>query len=184
MKLAMIDIAKAASKFYGLDLRALRGESRAQQIYRPRQLAMVLCRDHTGKSLPEIGRFFGNRDHTSVLQAIRDFRTIRYIHADVINDRADILESARQYAGARLAQEREWVENLHMGIPYPPPPDTIARPAARPKTVMAIARALETGVLVRVEHHATYGRRQQPAPPPLPPSAFVIAPERLRAGRA
>ena len=44
---------------------------REPSICYPRQMAMFLAREMTGHSLPSIGRFFGNRDHTTVLHAVR-----------------------------------------------------------------------------------------------------------------
>lgn len=47
------------------------GPSRARRVSWPRQIAMVLVRQCDGRSLPEIGRRFGGRDHTTVLHALR-----------------------------------------------------------------------------------------------------------------
>lgn len=44
---------------------------RTANVVRPRQVAMYLCKQITLKSLPEIGRNFGGRDHTTVLHAVR-----------------------------------------------------------------------------------------------------------------
>jgi len=44
---------------------------RARQVARPRQVAMYLCKKLTSRSLPEIGRKFGGRDHTTVMHAVR-----------------------------------------------------------------------------------------------------------------
>ncbi|HJM60139.1 MAG TPA: helix-turn-helix domain-containing protein, partial [Alphaproteobacteria bacterium] len=44
---------------------------RAQMVARPRQVAMYLAKQLTQRSLPEIGRKFGNRDHTTVMHAVR-----------------------------------------------------------------------------------------------------------------
>ena len=44
---------------------------RSRSIAYPRQIAMYLCRKLTTRSLPQIGKFFGNRDHTTVLYAVR-----------------------------------------------------------------------------------------------------------------
>ena len=44
---------------------------RAQMVARPRQVAMFLSKQLTSRSLPEIGRKFGNRDHTTVMHAIK-----------------------------------------------------------------------------------------------------------------
>ena len=43
---------------------------RARAIARPRQVAMYLAKQLTSRSLPEIGRKFGNRDHTTVMHAV------------------------------------------------------------------------------------------------------------------
>jgi chromosomal replication initiator protein len=44
---------------------------RAREVARPRQVAMYLSKQLTPKSLPDIGRRFGGRDHTTVLHAVR-----------------------------------------------------------------------------------------------------------------
>ncbi|MAI89263.1 MAG: chromosomal replication initiator protein DnaA [Hyphomonadaceae bacterium TMED5] len=49
----------------------LESARRSRSIAYPRQIAMYLCRKMTTRSLPQIGRFFGNRDHTTVLYAVR-----------------------------------------------------------------------------------------------------------------
>ena len=43
---------------------------RARNVARPRQVAMYLAKQLTSRSLPEIGRRFGNRDHTTVMHAV------------------------------------------------------------------------------------------------------------------
>lgn len=59
------------SKHYGLSRRELLGPSRARKITRPRQIAMYLMRMTTNLSSTAIGRAFGGRDHSSVLDAIK-----------------------------------------------------------------------------------------------------------------
>jgi chromosomal replication initiator protein len=44
---------------------------RARNVARPRQVAMYLAKQLTSRSLPEIGRKFGGRDHTTVMHAVR-----------------------------------------------------------------------------------------------------------------
>jgi chromosomal replication initiator protein len=63
--------------------------SRAARVAWPRQVAMYLAREHTGHSLPEIGRAFGGRNHTTVLHACR--RTVRRLQDDP--DAADVVRS-------------------------------------------------------------------------------------------
>ena len=52
-------------------------ERRAVTIARPRQIAMYLAKRLTTRSLPEIGRKFGNRDHSTVIHAVRRIEELR-----------------------------------------------------------------------------------------------------------
>ncbi len=65
------EIQKKTAEFYKLDLRELHSPRRARRVARPRQVAMFLARELTSRSLPDIGRRFGGRDHTTVLHACR-----------------------------------------------------------------------------------------------------------------
>jgi chromosomal replication initiator protein len=64
-------IQQAVAGGFGLSQSSLTGPSRAAAPLRARQLAIYLCREMTDLSLPQIGRLFGGRDHTTVLNAIR-----------------------------------------------------------------------------------------------------------------
>jgi len=71
-KLVTIEnIQKTVSEYYRVRLADLSAKSRSRSIARPRQVAMALSKELTGKSLPEIGQAFGGRDHTTVLHACR-----------------------------------------------------------------------------------------------------------------
>jgi chromosomal replication initiator protein len=65
------DILKMISKHFGVNRTDLLSSRRNRSIVRPRQIGMYLAKNLTSRSLPEIGRRFGNRDHTTVLHAIR-----------------------------------------------------------------------------------------------------------------
>jgi chromosomal replication initiator protein len=65
------EIAKAAARHFRLRLADLRGESRQANMVKARGLAMLLARQQTGMSLQQIGDYFGGRDHTTVLHAVR-----------------------------------------------------------------------------------------------------------------
>lgn len=65
------DIQRIVSKHYNVTKADLLSARRTRTIVRPRQIAMYLAKVLTPRSLPEIGRRFGNRDHTTVLHAVR-----------------------------------------------------------------------------------------------------------------
>ncbi|MBN1522398.1 MAG: chromosomal replication initiator protein DnaA [Candidatus Aureabacteria bacterium] len=64
-------IQEAVADFFKINVQDLRGKKRPRFIAFPRQIAMYLSRKHTDYSLPEIGRYFGGRDHTTVIHAFR-----------------------------------------------------------------------------------------------------------------
>lgn len=68
---SMGEIIRAAARLSGVSVAELLGPCRERRLAYPRQVAMTLCREMTGASLPQIGRRFGGRDHTTVLHAIR-----------------------------------------------------------------------------------------------------------------
>jgi chromosomal replication initiator protein len=70
-KASIEDIQRKIAEFYKLELRDFQSAGRARRIARPRQVAMYLAREITARSLPEIGKRFGGRDHTTVLHACR-----------------------------------------------------------------------------------------------------------------
>jgi chromosomal replication initiator protein len=70
-KTGIEDIQRKTAEFYKLEVRDLHSKERSRRVARPRQVAMYLSRELTMRSLPEIGRRFGNRDHTTVLHACR-----------------------------------------------------------------------------------------------------------------
>lgn len=69
MELRQIKIATA--EHFGIEVSDLVGPSRQRVFSHPRQVAMYVARKRTAKSLPDIGRAFGNRDHTTVMHAQR-----------------------------------------------------------------------------------------------------------------
>ncbi|WP_103074931.1 chromosomal replication initiator protein DnaA [Solilutibacter silvestris] len=69
-------IQKAVADYYGLQTKELTGKKRTRSLARPRQIAMSLARELTDLSLPEIGNAFEGRDHTTVLHACRQIRTL------------------------------------------------------------------------------------------------------------
>lgn len=64
------EIKKKVAEHYSLKVQDLESPNRSRCIVRPRQIAMYLARLLTPRSYPEIGRRFGNRDHTTVMHAV------------------------------------------------------------------------------------------------------------------
>jgi chromosomal replication initiator protein len=63
-------VQKVVADYYGLKVADLKSKSNARNIAVPRQVSMYLCKNLTGASLPEIGREFGGKHHTTVLHSI------------------------------------------------------------------------------------------------------------------
>ncbi|MCP4499025.1 MAG: chromosomal replication initiator protein DnaA [Deltaproteobacteria bacterium] len=76
-------ILKVVATYFDLRVSDLRGKSRQRQVTRARQTAMYLVRKHLECSLPEIGRAFGGRDHTTVLSSVRKIERLRKSDAGV-----------------------------------------------------------------------------------------------------
>jgi len=62
-------IQKTVAQYFDISFQDMKARRRTKAIAYPRQIAMYLSRDLTRLSLPEIGQFFGGRDHTTVLHA-------------------------------------------------------------------------------------------------------------------
>jgi chromosomal replication initiator protein len=65
------DIKAAVCKRYNVAAIDMISMRRNREVARPRQIAMTLSKQMTPQSLPAIGRLFGNRDHTTVIHAVR-----------------------------------------------------------------------------------------------------------------
>jgi chromosomal replication initiator protein len=70
------EIKKKVAEHFGLKVADLESPNRARAIVRPRQIAMFLARLLTPRSYPEIGRRFGNRDHTTVMHAVETIQRL------------------------------------------------------------------------------------------------------------
>ncbi len=76
-RISLDAVSRAVAERFGLLPQQLKQRTNAHEISRPRQIAMYLCKELTGASLPEIGRFFGGKHHTTVLHAIRKVDALR-----------------------------------------------------------------------------------------------------------
>jgi chromosomal replication initiator protein len=85
-RITVDEIQKACAAHYRIDPAEMRSKRRARAVARPRQIAMYLSKKMTPRSLPEIGRIFGGRDHSTVIHAIRTIEALRRDHADIDAD--------------------------------------------------------------------------------------------------
>lgn len=89
-KVTMDEIIKRTCEYYNVRQTDMISPNRARAIARPRQVAMYLCKKLTTRSLPEIGRKFGNRDHTTILYGVRKIEELM-LHDSQIAEDAEML---------------------------------------------------------------------------------------------
>jgi chromosomal replication initiator protein len=85
-------IMRAVAKHFEIRVSDMKSKKRVRSISVPRQIAMFIARTHTKASLPEIGRHFGGKDHTTVIHSYNkidrlikiDKETERHIQ-DIVN---------------------------------------------------------------------------------------------------
>ena len=94
-RITVDDIQKAVSEYYGMKQADLLSDRRNRAIARPRQVAMWLCKQLTTRSLPDIGRRFGGRDHTTVLHAVRKIEELKGVDAPIAADVEALLRKLR-----------------------------------------------------------------------------------------
>lgn len=70
-RISIEDIQKQVAEHYNIKVSDMHSARRSRVVARPRQVAMYLSKRLTSKSLPEIGRKFGGKDHTTVMHAVR-----------------------------------------------------------------------------------------------------------------
>ena len=80
------DIQRRVAEHFNIRITDMHSARRARAIARPRQVAMYLAKQLTARSLPEIGRKFGGRDHTTVMHAVRRVEELRRSDAAFCED--------------------------------------------------------------------------------------------------
>ena len=85
-KVTMDEIIKKTCDYYKVRPADLMSPNRARNIVRPRQMAMYLCKKYTTRSLPEIGRKFGGRDHTTILHGVRKIEELMSTDSQFVED--------------------------------------------------------------------------------------------------
>lgn len=80
------EIQRRVSEHYNIRITDMSSARRARAVARPRQVAMYLAKQLTSRSLPEIGRKFGNRDHTTVMHAVSRITELMALDAAFAED--------------------------------------------------------------------------------------------------
>jgi chromosomal replication initiator protein len=85
-RVSIDEIQRRVAEHYNIRLSEMTSDRRARAVARPRQVAMYLAKQLTTRSLPEIGRKFGGRDHTTVIHAIRKIDELRSVDQGLAED--------------------------------------------------------------------------------------------------
>ncbi|MBS1301879.1 chromosomal replication initiator protein DnaA [Loktanella sp. SALINAS62] len=91
-KVTVEEIQRKVSDYYHIRLSDMLGPKRVRSFARPRQVAMYLSKTMTSRSLPDIGRRFGKRDHTTVMHGVRKIEDLAQTDSQI----ADDLENLRR----------------------------------------------------------------------------------------
>ncbi len=93
-KLVTVDnIIKTVAEYYKIKVSDLLSKRRTSSLARARQIAMALAKELTNHSLPELGRAFGGRDHTTVLHAFRKIQELKKTNTGVSEDFINLLRT-------------------------------------------------------------------------------------------
>nr|WP_321162948.1 chromosomal replication initiator protein DnaA [Micavibrio aeruginosavorus] len=85
-RITIDEIQRKVAEHYNIRLPDMHSARRARNVARPRQVAMYLAKQLTSRSLPEIGRKFGGRDHTTVMHAVRKIEELMVEDAQIAQD--------------------------------------------------------------------------------------------------
>ncbi|GGH39084.1 chromosomal replication initiator protein DnaA [Cribrihabitans marinus] len=85
-KITVEEIQRKVSEYYNIRMSDIIGPKRLRAFARPRQVAMYLCKQLTSRSLPEIGRRFGGRDHTTVMHGVRRIEELKSTDGQIAED--------------------------------------------------------------------------------------------------
>lgn len=86
-------IKAAVEMYFDLDMGQLEGIGRTKMLATARQIAMYVCYTSMDTSLPKVGKYFGGRDHTTVLHAINRVKNDKHMLAIANNIKASLIEN-------------------------------------------------------------------------------------------
>lgn len=149
----VVEIQNVVTKHYGVPRTEFLSNRRTRAVVRPRQIAMFLAKKLTTRSLPEIGRFFGGRDHTTVLHAVRKIEAEitenpelateilelqKRIDEIAVVGAVDVVEKADLARLDKIADKIARMISIRLGKPDPKP--TAKERKAAPITVPVLDR--------------------------------------------
>ena len=85
-KVSIEEIQRKVAEHYNIRLADMIGPKRVRTVARPRQIAMYLAKQLTSRSLPEIGRRFGGRDHTTIMHGVKKIEELRSADRSLAED--------------------------------------------------------------------------------------------------
>jgi chromosomal replication initiator protein len=86
------EIIAAVGKYFGIPKEDLLGKSRKKELSTPRQITIFLMRENTNRSLPEIGKLMGGKDHTTIMYSEKKIRDLLKTDVTVKSDIEKIRE--------------------------------------------------------------------------------------------
>ena len=122
-RISIDEIQTQVAEHYRIRKAEMTSARRAREVARPRQVAMYLSKQLTPKSLPDIGRRFGGRDHTTVIHAVRQIEKLR----------AERCRARRRHpaadppAGGLIASRRRQAGAVRGRAPFPVAPKSPER---------------------------------------------------------
>jgi hypothetical protein len=122
----VIEVQRVVAQWFDVTVEDLKSECRKRQFAWPRQVAQYVCREMTRQSYPEIARKFGDRDHTSILFAVRKVAQIITHDADLAAQVAHFKKAINADATAR------WRVEQQLRATVPEVPEVPLRGEARP----------------------------------------------------
>jgi len=84
------DIKRVVCKYFDISHTDMIGMCREKKVIFPRHVAMYLAKEIAGKSFPDIGRYFGDRDHTTAMHAVKRIKTLCLTDPAVAHDVAHL----------------------------------------------------------------------------------------------
>ncbi len=115
-KISIAEIKKHVAEYHGIREELMVGKSRHIEYLLPRQIAMYLARQLTGLSLPQIGRFFGGRDHTTVMHAVSKISRLVAENSHIKTKVGDLTEIILSLPGSRLIKIENELANMNIKL--------------------------------------------------------------------